>query len=109
MRGVEQYIIDGRITSPSDLYNHIHVIPSETALFFAIASRHEVVRQQCRTYYFHLRHIRLTIDGKTLRNLNIPEGPIYRQILDTVFRAKLDGLVRSEQEERQKALELWRS
>lgn len=109
MHRIEQHIVDGTITSPSDLYHHIHIIPLETVLFFVIASRHEVVRQQCRAYYFHLRHMRLAINGKTLHSLNIPEGPIYRQILNAVFRAKLDGFVSSEQEEQQKALELWQT
>ena len=42
------------------------------------------------------------IDGNDLRALGIPQGPIYKRLLDAVREAQLEGTVRTKEE----ALEL---
>ncbi|HEX3030810.1 MAG TPA: hypothetical protein VHS59_00985, partial [Bacillota bacterium] len=34
---------------------------------------------------------KLDIDGHDLKEMGIPSGPVYKEILDAVFKAKLDN------------------
>jgi tRNA nucleotidyltransferase (CCA-adding enzyme) len=40
-----------------------------------------------------------TINGKYIKKLGYPPGPLYRETLDALWRERLDGNVRTEEEE----------
>lgn len=93
----------------SEVYRLLSPVPVDTVLFFGITSDDAAVRTYCRDYLTRLRHIRLSIDGRTLHALGVPQGPAYKRILEAVLYAKLNGEVQNAREERQKAEEIWRS
>jgi tRNA nucleotidyltransferase (CCA-adding enzyme) len=51
-------------------------------------------------YLTEWRHVRPTMDGKSLRSLGIQPGPIYQQVLSRLQDAWLDGTVSSAGEEK---------
>lgn len=70
---------------------------SVEALLLA-GSRSETIRRALATYFAALKH-KVHVKGEDLKALGLPPGPIYREILDALRSAKLDGLVRSREEE----------
>ncbi len=55
--------------------------------------------QQIETYYTTWRHITPQTNGRTLRQLGLPPGPIYRDILWQLTAALLDGQISTPTEE----------
>ena len=50
-------------------------------------------------YLSEWRYVVPTVDGDTLRALDLPPGPAYRQILWTLKSAWLDGVISTVEEE----------
>jgi tRNA nucleotidyltransferase (CCA-adding enzyme) len=46
------------------------------------------------------RHVKTILTGNDLREMGVPPGPIYGQLLDDLLSARLDGQVESEADER---------
>ncbi len=105
--GVEQSVQSGRIDTPADFYRAVRTISEDTMLFLTLTHPDDAVRRRCETYYRHHRHTRLSIDGETLKELKIPEGPAYGQILDEVLSMKINGEIETAEEERRAARDLW--
>ncbi|MBM3262075.1 MAG: CCA tRNA nucleotidyltransferase [candidate division Zixibacteria bacterium] len=109
MKTLTEGVVADRITTRAGFFEHARRLSPDTGLFFALTSDHPVVRTCCETYYFTDRHVRLSIDGNTLSELGIPEGPVYGRILDSVLAAKIDGVVLSADDERHRALTVWKT
>jgi tRNA nucleotidyltransferase (CCA-adding enzyme) len=71
-----------------------------TRLLLPIATASEVVRSHVALYEQELRFIRPRTDGRDLKKMGLAPGPVYRDILDTVRDALLDGTLSSKEEER---------
>jgi tRNA nucleotidyltransferase (CCA-adding enzyme) len=63
------------------------------------ATKNERVKRSISNYFTQLRHISTTIKGKDLKNLGIEPGPIYREILDAVLDGKLNGRIKTYNDE----------
>jgi tRNA nucleotidyltransferase (CCA-adding enzyme) len=57
------------------------------------------VKERIGRYLTHLALVKPALTGKDLQALGISPGPRYRQILDALLKARLDGEVQSRQEE----------
>jgi len=104
---IEQAILSGEIMTASDFYKRVRSISEDTVFFKILTQQDETIRQYCESYYRRHRHQRLYIDGKTLRDLCVPEGPMLGRILEEVLFKKIDGEVETEEEERRAASEIW--
>lgn len=80
---------------PSDIYRALQPFgPEELLLMMAKTNREEV--QRAISYYFHrYRYVKPEIGGKELKAMGIPPGPLYTRILTAVRDAKLNGDVKS--------------
>ncbi len=93
---------------PSQIYRALEVLGPE-ALAFLLAQRDSGRFEGfVRVMVEKLSKVRLAISGDDLKRMGIPPGPIYRRILDKVFEAKLDGEVRTEEEELKMVHRTWR-
>ncbi len=70
----------------------------EFLLYFMALSRGSI-RQAVSRYITDLSRIRPEITGKDLKRLGFTPGPLYRKILDSVKKARLDGLLHTKEEE----------
>ncbi|MBT5875040.1 MAG: CCA tRNA nucleotidyltransferase [Candidatus Latescibacteria bacterium] len=107
MREIEFEVKQGALKSASGFYTAACGIPDWVVLYSGIASEVEGMRHLCMNYYLRDRHVRTEIDGHTLESLGIPNGPIYRVILDAVLSARLDGDINDEESEVIRALQIW--
>ena len=56
------------------------------------------VTSQLDQWQAQWRHLKLTVNGNTLRELGLPSGPVYRDILDHIRAMRLDGELDSAEE-----------
>ena len=104
---VERAVESGEIDTPADFFHAVRSISEDTLLFVTLTHPDEGMRKRCETYYHQHRHLRLSIDGGTLNDLGIAEGPAYGRILDDVLSLKINGEIGTEEEERRAARDLW--
>ena len=104
---VERAVASGEIDTPADFFRAVRSISEDTMLFVTLTHPDEGMRKRCESYYHQHRHMRLSIDGGTLKDLGIAEGPAYGRILDEVLMMKINGEIGTEEEERRAARSLW--
>ena len=83
----------------STLYRRLAPFRTELILYMMASTRHNRVIRDISRYYTRLRNVRPTISGRDLKQMGLTPGPIYREILQKVLDAKLNGRLRSREEE----------
>ncbi len=83
----------------SILYKRLSVFRTELVLYLMAGSKKRRVKQSISRYFTHLRYISPLVRGRDLQTMGIPPGPIYRRILQAVQEAKLNGNLKTRQDE----------
>lgn len=83
----------------SALYHELSVFRTELILYMMAITRKKPVKKAISAFFTQLRDTRLTIGGDDLLELGLKPGPIFRQVLDSVLTAKLNGEVKTPQDE----------
>ncbi len=86
--------------TPSAIVHLLQPASAASRFLLSIVTESPVVRERLDLYERQLRHVRPRLDGIALRQMGVPPGPIYRQILDATRDAWLDGKLNDETEER---------
>jgi tRNA nucleotidyltransferase (CCA-adding enzyme) len=85
---------------PSKIVDRLDPIPPMAVYSNYLAAQEDEVKNLMWEYVSHWRRVIPRTDGNILRQLGIPPGPIYRQILLTLRNAWLDGKIASLEEEK---------
>lgn len=85
--------------SPSEAVVHFEGIPGLSLYAVYLALDDSEARGKIERYFLQWQHIKPFTTGHTLRELEIPPGPHYGNILDTLRAAWLDGKISSREEE----------
>jgi tRNA nucleotidyltransferase (CCA-adding enzyme) len=83
----------------STLHKKLSVFRTELLLFMMAATQKEGVKKAISHYYTQLRPVKILIRGKDLHQMGFKPGPVYRQIMDDVLKAKLNGKLRTRADE----------
>jgi tRNA nucleotidyltransferase (CCA-adding enzyme) len=83
----------------SGLYRRLSEFRTEIILFMMAATDREEVKKAISLYCTHLRRTSIFLKGSDLKALGLAPGPAFRRILEAVFEARLNGRVRSREEE----------
>ena len=83
----------------SEIYHWLMPLSPETILYLMARCRNEEVRQWISNFHTHLRMVKSSLNGNDLARLGIPEGEVYKKVLDTLLDARLNGRVASRDEE----------
>lgn len=84
----------------SRLAEEVLALPREAyPLILALISE-EWVRERFHQVLLLIKNSRPTVDGSFIKSLGYRPGPVFREALDAVWRAKLDGLVKTSEEEK---------
>lgn len=83
----------------SDMYHRLAGFRVELLLFMMAAARREPVKKAISFYFTSLRNVATAIRGRDLKQMGIPPGPEYREILDAVRDARLNDRVRTREDE----------
>jgi len=88
-----------RSVGNSLLYKRLRGFRTELILYMMAATRYERAQKYISHFYTHLRPVQIAVTGKDLGALGLTPGPIYREILDAVRNARLDGELKSAADE----------
>lgn len=83
----------------SALYRQLNPFRIELILYMMAATSQEGVKRLISNYFTQLRYIRPSIRGKDLVDMGLPPGPLYKEVLQGVLEAKLNGRLKTKAEE----------
>ena len=85
--------------APSAAYRLLQRYNSKAIAACAIAADEPAVRFQLDRYLSHLRYVKPSLDGDALRALGVQPGPRLGKMLGALREARLDGAVKSREDE----------
>ena len=89
--------------APSETYALLTPWPVELVLFLMAKAQSKptthMAMERIREYLTTFQHVSVTLTGHDLEEMGLPKGPAYRRVLDRVFKAKLDGLIETPEDE----------
>ncbi|MCP4108775.1 MAG: CBS domain-containing protein [Desulfobacteraceae bacterium] len=83
----------------SVLYKKLCGFRIEIILYMMAAARYVRIKEAISNYFTQLRHVTTSVRGEDLKKMGLPPGPVYREILDAVLCAKLNGKVKTRNDE----------
>ncbi|MFO7839488.1 MAG: CBS domain-containing protein [Desulfosalsimonadaceae bacterium] len=87
--------------SNSQIYHMLSDYQIELILYMMGITEREAIKKQISFFVTDLRHVKLCVRGKDLKAMGLPPSPAYGEILEAVLDAKLNGEVRTREEELQ--------
>ncbi|OGX24620.1 MAG: hypothetical protein A2787_07100 [Omnitrophica WOR_2 bacterium RIFCSPHIGHO2_01_FULL_48_9] len=84
---------------PSQVYRVLHVFPRETILFVRLKVINKIIQKHIADFLEKYHDVTLDINGDDLKKLGVPEGKEIQRILQAVLAKKLDGRIRSRQDQ----------
>ncbi|MHC1745512.1 MAG: CBS domain-containing protein [Syntrophobacteraceae bacterium] len=84
---------------PSDIYRALQPFKAEELLFLMARTQREETRKAISHYLIRYREMKSEIRGQDLKDLGIPPGPVYRKILEEILDGRLNGEIKSRQDE----------
>jgi len=96
---MQRRVVRGPEVKRSEIYFWLEGLPVEVLLYMMAKTRFDGVRKFISLYFTQLQGVRCAIRGEDIKNLGVPPGPKFREILDKVFRARLDGEAETKDEE----------
>ncbi len=89
----------GRSVKPSTVYRYLEPLSYEVILMIMVLSKKPVVRKRCEDFLSFYNGSRLHIKGEDLASIGIKPGPRYKRILQKLLYAKIDGKLKTKDEE----------
>ena len=83
----------------SELYRKLNGFRVEPILYMMAAAKQQIVKRAISHFFTNLRQVEISLKGKDLKKMKLRPGPIYRQILQAVLDAKLDGKLKTKNDE----------
>ncbi|MES0349637.1 MAG: CBS domain-containing protein [Desulfobacteria bacterium] len=77
----------------SDLHRKLRPFHTETLLYIMASATRESVKQAISNYITRLRSVTTLLDGRYLKEIGVKPGPVYREILESLLDARLNGEV----------------
>lgn len=91
--------LDDVTVKPSHVALRLDGVPEISLIAAGWITDHPKMRDRIRDYLSTWRHVRINTTGNTLKSLGLTPGPRYKQILDRLRFAKLDGEIVTDHEE----------
>ncbi len=85
--------------SDSSIYRKLYGFRTELILFMMAVAKKKAVKKSISHYFTNLRRTRLSLKGKDLKKMGLKPGPVYRQVMEAVLDARLDGTLKSKKDE----------
>lgn len=85
---------------PAEVYRLLCGLSDETLLGLMAKSKGESVKRQVSAFFTTYQHVKPVVSGADLKGMGLKPGPRFKQILDQVLDARLNGEVKTESEER---------
>ncbi len=81
------------------LYKRLSEFKTELILYMMASAKQNKVKRSISHYFTQLRNVKPSVTGNDLKTMGFIPGPIYREILQAVLNAKLDGRLKTRSDE----------
>ncbi len=88
-------------TPPSEVYRLLKNLKPEFQTFIMAKTTRDTAKRAVSQYLTNWSRVKPALGGEDLRDMGIAPGPLYKQILNRLQAARLDGEVSSAEEERE--------
>lgn len=88
-----------KLSCPSKIYKILKPLSEEAVLFLAVKYGERNLREFFMKFLKKYAKIKLRITGDDIKKLNLRPGPEFRNILEYILWAKIDGQVKSKKDE----------
>jgi tRNA nucleotidyltransferase (CCA-adding enzyme) len=85
--------------SPSQVYELLKPFSVEVLLYLVAKGRDKQAKRRISRFISRDRSVRPALKGEDLKAMGLQPGPVFRQALDALREARLDGRVHTRQEE----------
>ncbi len=85
--------------SNSVLYRKLSGFKTELILYMMAVAKKEAVKKSISHFFTDLRRMKALLKGRDLEKMGLKPGPVYRQVLEAVLDARLDGAIKSKNDE----------
>jgi tRNA nucleotidyltransferase (CCA-adding enzyme) len=82
-----------------ELYTLLYQYDTETLLYLMAKSNNEKIKRLISTYFTKLKGIKVELRGRDLKGMGIPPGPLYKEIFNSLLKAKLNYTVTTREDE----------
>lgn len=86
--------------SRKDIYYLLRPFPTEYLLYMMAKTRQESTKRAISLYFTQLKQARPQLTGRDLMEMGYTPGPIYKSMLQGLVDARLNGQIKSVEEER---------
>jgi tRNA nucleotidyltransferase (CCA-adding enzyme) len=59
----------------------------------------EKIKRMISNYFTKLKNTKIMLSGKDLKGMGVKPGPIYKEIFDSLLKARLNNLIRTKDDE----------
>ncbi len=84
---------------PKEIYILFKPLSIEGLLYLMAKTEKKEVKKAISLFFTKLKDMKVGLRGKDLQELGIQPGPIYREILDSLLLARLEGKVKTKEDE----------
>jgi len=84
---------------PSQVVARLEAYPGPSLRAWALAAPSPLPRRRLDRYLQYWRYVKLNLDGRALQRLGVPRGPLVGEAMRALRTARLDGRVRSREQE----------
>ncbi len=81
------------------LHKHLSGLGIEMILYMMVCAHSRDVKRAISHFVTKLRYVTITVSGKDLMRYGLKPGPIFRETMQRVLDAKLDGLLKTRDDE----------
>jgi len=83
----------------SILYQKLSGFKTELILYMMAATQKQAVKKAISHFFTRLRRVTISLKGRDLKKMGLAPGPVYRDALQATLDAKLNGQVKTRQDE----------
>jgi tRNA nucleotidyltransferase (CCA-adding enzyme) len=96
---VAEFFTENERLVPHQMHEMIGDWTRENIVYLLLLIREQIVWDNVVNYLDRKEWVRVQINGKDLKQMQIKEGPVYRLIFDELYKLKLDGVLLNREEE----------
>jgi tRNA nucleotidyltransferase (CCA-adding enzyme) len=85
--------------STKEIYTLFKPLPIEAILYVMAKAEEQGVKKAISLFFTQLNAMKVSLRGRDLKELGIKPGPLYREILDTLLVARLEGKIKTKADE----------
>jgi tRNA nucleotidyltransferase (CCA-adding enzyme) len=88
-----------RVFKNSDIYKRLHPLHTETLLYIMASTTRDSIKRAISKYITQLKSTTTLLTGNDLKEMGFKPGPAYRDILSSLLDTRLNGEIKSRQDE----------